>query len=178
MSNEEIIIPIKAVFDVRGIDQSIHSSQRLLYTMNALRLSVVDFQRLGSDPSLGNLLWTGIQLTRVWNNLHNLVTATNKAQRIGMAQGLGRGVLGATSARARGMLGQTMLSFGAGGELGAVLPSSAPIIATLSNPYVLAGVTIAAFTVGVVTYDIRRKREFEEWKKKQREIAKSQGLEN
>lgn len=188
MSGEEISTTVKVVYDVQGIDRSIQSSQRLLYSVNALRLAVVDFQRLSEDPSLGNMLWTGIQLTRVWNNLHNLVKATNQAQRVGMAQGAARGAMGVAGGTAGGALLSRLLTTGAPatgvaqgaamqslfGELGFGGMATAALGGALSVGVVAGLISIPA----LLTYNqVKRDREHKDWRVKQREIAKLQGLE-
>jgi hypothetical protein len=181
-------ISFKAQFDVRGVDQSIRDTQRLLYFVNAVRLSVVDIQQVISGPTLSNILWTTIQLTRAWTHLHRIITAANKAQRVGVAQGiLGgamRGGMGAVASRGF-TAGQQVLSFGAGGMLGISAPS-AGMFATLSafalaNP-ILAGLAVLAVTTSALGYreyfmDRKRRNDRREFIRRQREIAKTQGYE-
>ena len=176
MSNEEIITPIKVVYDVQGVDRSIRSSQRLLYTVNALRLSVEDFKRLSQDPSLSNMLWTGIQLTRVWNNLYRMVTMTNQAQRVGLSQGIIGGARGASMRRFA--VGQTALGGGGLGSTGLVGTISA---LALANP-VLAAAALIALSISTLGYrkyfiDRNSRLQREEFIKQQREITVSQGYE-
>ena len=188
MSNEEIVTTATVVYDVRGVDQSIRSSQRLLYSVNAIRLAVEDFKRLGEDPSFQNIMWTGIQLTRVWTNLHRMVKATNQAQRFGLIRGaamggassaggfaVGAGAFG-TGTAMRSLFGESLGFRGtvaSSGLWAAVMGLPSPVLAIGAG--VGVGVIIAAGFIGM---DMRQKRMREEWLQRQREIAKSQGLEN
>ena len=177
----EEVINYRVEYDIRGVDQSIRETQRVLYFMNATRLAVVDLQQVMSGPTLSNVMWTSVQLTRVWTHLYRLVKQTNQAQRIGMAQGViggagGRAVSGAVTRRFA--LGQTMLTLGERGELGAVTPTSSGLMSLVTaNPYVAGGIAVALLTAGLVGYDMHQRRMQEDWRKRQREIAKSQGLE-
>lgn len=162
-------------YDVSGVDRSIHSSQRLLYAVNALRLSIVDMQKLARDPSLGTLLWTGIQLTRTWRLLYNLVKRTNQAQRMGMAQ------------RAFAV-GQTTLTGTAGGgalatligKLGGIgAGATGALLAAILSPYgaaiVTAGVIIGYTGYHKYFFNRVSKTDREEFIRRQRDIAKTQG---
>lgn len=165
-------------YDVSGVDRSIHSSQRLLYAVNALRLSIVDFQKLARDPSLGHLLWTGIQLTRTWRLLYNLVKATNQAQRIGVAGGVTR--------RALGVMGTSEAMTSLFNPAWVDPTMKVGLLGTLTglataHPYV-ALAALAITTVSALGYrryfkDRRAKADREEFLMRQREIALSQGYE-
>lgn len=162
-------------YEVTGIDSSVRNTQRLLYAMNAVRLSVRDIQEVMAGPTLQNVMWTAIQLTRVWTTLWRLVQAVNKEQKLGLAMGVGR-----TAAQAgTGALGQTVLSFGAGGQLGVAAQSSlfATVLNTLAIPGVGIAVGAAAATVGLVAWDMNQRQARSDWLQRQREAAKSQGIE-
>jgi len=179
----EEIINYRIEYDVRGIDQSVRSTQRLLYFMNATRLAVVDLQQVMSGPTISNVMWTAVQLTRVWTHLYRLIKATNQAQRVGVAQTLGgTAISGAGGVAARRFaMGQGMLQFGAGGALG-VGSAQTSLWATMmgfaaANPYVLGAATVGVVISGAALYDYRQRRMREQWVLRQREIAKNQGLE-
>lgn len=168
------------VFNVKGIDESVRKTQRVLYLFNAVRLSIMDLQQLASKPNLGQLLWTAVQLTRVWSHLHRVITMTNKAQRAGAAQGL----LGGRQSLVRGVsTGQTF--FGTGGEL--VLPTASLLqqfinmgaLITPIGAFPLAGIATGLIVGGVAFAGLsyRQRRMQEQWRQRQREIAKAQGLE-
>lgn len=180
----EEIINYRIEYDVRGIDESVRGTQRLLYFMNATRLAIVDLQQVMSGPTIANVMWTAVQLTRVWTHLYRLIKATNQAQRIGVAQTIGgTAISGAGGLAARKFaMGQGFLQFGAGGALGVGtvtqvgLFSSAMAFAA-ANPAV-AGALVAGLAVsGAAAWDYRQRRMREQWLLRQREIAKSQGLE-
>lgn len=170
-------------YDVRGIDSSIRQSQRLLYFMNAVRLSITDLQQVMSGPTIANVMWTAVQLTRVWTTAYRWVKMTNEAQRLGMAQGVvggvGRRAVGAAGRRFA--LGQTTLALGAEGALG-LSPAQAGIWTSMmlwaaANPLLLGGLIGGTVIFGAVMWDRNEKLKRNEWVKRQREIAKSQGLE-
>ena len=174
----EEIIRHRVEYDVRGIDQSIRSTQRLLYFMNATRLAVVDLQQVMSGPTISNVMWTAVQLTRVWTHLYRLIKATNQAQRVGVAQTLGgaaiRGVGGGVAAR-RFAVGQMALPWAA--PLAETGLFSSVMAFAAANPAV-AGALVAGMAVsGAAAWDYRQRRIREQWVLRQREIAKSQGLE-
>jgi len=185
MSGEQII-KLNIQYDVRGIDSSIRQSQRLLYFMNAVRLSVTDLQQVMSGPTVANMMWTAVQLTRVWTTAYRWVRMTNTAQRMGIAQGAMGGFgrrAGGAAARQLG-LGQTMLALGAGGELGVATVSPPWITAMLGSlgaalavPGVAVGVGAAVVVTGAVLWDYNERRKRSDWIQRQREVAKSQGLE-
>lgn len=173
MAEENININIQ--YDVRGIDQSVRSTQRLLFTMNAVRLSVRDIQEVMSGPTAANLLWTGIQLTRTWTNLYRLINATNRIQQTGAARGVIQAATGAG-------LQQGILGVGAGGAVTVGKPGMGGIlgatIAFLSaNPIVAGAVLAATVTTGAVLWKRNQDEAYQEWLRRQREIAKSQGFE-
>ena len=179
---------IRVVYDVRGIDSSIRQSQRLLYFMNAVRLSVTDLQQVMSGPTIANVMWTAVQLTRVWTTAYRWVTATNQAQRVGMAQGMLGGVMGrgrgvGAAARATGVMGinQAMASLFDPNWVAPTTPWLTALLgslgATLAIPGVAVGVGAAVVVTGAVLWDYNERRKRTEWLQRQREVAKNQGLE-
>ena len=179
MSNEEIVTTATVIYDVRGIDRSIRSSQRLLYSINSIRLVLDDFKRLGEDPSFQNIMWTGIQLTRVWTNLHRMVKATNQAQRLGLTQGVARATGIGGGAGIVGGAGAGAAGGGLGGFIG-LLGATLGALA-FANPVTaaLALTTLVISGTGYRRYFSDRKNRIErnEFIRNQREIAKSQGYE-
>ena len=183
----EETITFNVVYNVTNINESIRSTQRMLLFTNALRLSIVDIQRVMAGPTISNVMWTAIQLTRVWTHLYRMIRATNKAQQTGMVQGLlGRGARGATvgSAARQFAGGQGLLSFGTGGALGVGSVSQIGLWASLAafagtpvGAVVTGGAVIGLTLAGVVGINARNTRIRNEWRKQQREIARSQGLE-
>lgn len=169
MSAETVRIDVQ--YDVKGIDQSVRDSQRLLYAMNAIRLSVRDFQDLVTKPTLENAMWTAIQLTRVYTSLYRLVKATNDEQKATLA------LSGANTAA--GMAGGAAGGAAAGAVGGAL--AEGILFPTLwffaTNPIAAVAVGAAAATIGIVAWDMNEKKKYKDWLEQQRETAKSQGLE-
>lgn len=151
-------------YTIEGVDQSIRNTQRLLYFMNAVRLSVVDIQQVLSGPTIGNILWTSVQLTRAWTHLHRIIKMTNQEQRAGIAQGvLGRGV---TAAGRRGV--GRGLAAGQAGLLGQLTGFAGTAVGAVTFVAVTAGLGFIAFRrrqINMLKKDVER----------QREIAKTQG---
>ena len=179
MSEETITFNV--VYTAVNIDESIRMTQRALLFTNALRLSIVDIQKVMSGPTISNVMWTAIQLTRVWTNLIRLVKAYNRQQQGGIAQGLiGGAVRGRAASRAAGAFSGAW-AIGAGGELSAVGTAGMGLWASLTgfaaaNPLVITGLAAGLIVQGTVAYDMRRRRRYNEWKDNQRNIARSQGL--
>ena len=178
------IINYKIHYDLRGVDQSIRKSQRLLYLMNSIRLVVVDFNKMMEKPTLEHFMWTAIQLHQMWSNLYRLIQMTNQAQRLGVAQGVLGGVGGrAAGAAARRMtLGQTVLSFGAGGSLGAATIPALGALAGIPGGQLLLGIYAGLILLGMSGAGYMRffgdrqlRSELEEAARRRREIAKLQG---
>jgi len=174
----EETINYRIQYSVSGVNESIRSTQRVLYLFNAVRLSVIDLQQVMSGPTISNVMWTSIQLTRVWTHLHRLVKSTNQAQRIGMAQGIGGIAM-------RGVGGGVVRQFAVGQKdlAGVMLGSGGPNLGILASlimmtPPSTMGLLIGAAIVGGY-YLIQRneKNQVEERQKRNREIAKSQGWE-
>jgi hypothetical protein len=89
---------MKINFEVTGIDNSIRGTQRLLYTMNNLRIVVRDLQDVMSKPTLENVMFLAIQLTQTYTNLYRLINMTNKEMGVSAGLGVGRGLSKAASA--------------------------------------------------------------------------------
>ena len=175
MSAEQIV-KFNVVYDVRGIDSSIRQSQRLLYFMNAVRLSVTDLQQVMSGPTIANIMWTAVQLTRVWTTAYRWVKMTNDAQRLGFAQsaagGIGRRV--AAGAIGRQIAGQTLLApfpLASQGALVSALAMMGPLGILVTG----LGVTFSFLGYRQFFLDRQMRIENEEHRKRMREIAKSQG---
>ena len=139
--------------------------------MNAVRLSVRDIQDVMAGPTLQNVMWTAIQLTRVWTTLWRLVQAVNKEQKAGIAMGVTNVVSGgATGAVTSGMTGGRHLGLGA------------TLMAFVSaNPWTFALTAVAVGSAvimsGAVLQDINQRKFKNDWLRQQRETAKSQGFE-
>ena len=173
----EETINYRIEYDIRGVDRSIRETQRMLYFMNATRLAIVDIQQVLRGPTISNIMWTAVQLTRVWTHLYRLIKATNQAQSIGIAQSMGGTAM-------RGAAGQRVLQFGAGGTLGIGIPQTllgSMMAFSIANP-IIAGAVVAGLTVSALGYrkyflDRKMRSDREEFIRRQRDIAKTQGFE-
>lgn len=170
-------------YTIEGVDQSVRSTQRLLYFTNAVRLSIVDLQQVIAGPTISNILWTTIQLTRAWTHLHRIIKATNQEQRISMAQGLvGRGIGGRGIGRGLGG-GQITLAE----AWGQAAPSTSLLqqflnmgeLVTPIGAIPLTGLTLGIIGAGIgyIAYRRRQINMYKDWRQRQRDIAKAQGLE-
>jgi len=175
---------VNVVFNVKQINESIQSTQRMLYFTNALRLSIVDIQQVMAGPTISNVMWTVIQLTRVWTNLYRMIKKTNDAQ---AASILGGRLGGGGSKRALGLMGtnqamnalfdptwtpqktlmQTILGYAMTTAFtvgGAAIPLFLPV-------------GLALLVGGAVVMDLQEKKSINEREKRRREVLKSQGVE-
>lgn len=160
MSDETINFNIK--YNITNIDQTIGKTKSLLLTLNSVRLSIRDIQQVMSGPTIANVMWTAIQLTRVYTNLRRLIRQTSREQ--------------------TALLAQTTLQFGAGGSLTAQGARSG-LLGTLAtfagaNPLLVGG-AIAGVTVGsaLILQRNRQDRAFKEFMERSREESKNQGWE-
>ena len=170
---------MRVEFEATGIDNSVRNTQRLLYAMNAVRLSVRDIQDVMAGPTLQNVMWTAIQLTRVWTSLYRLINAANKEAGAGMALGAGRaassmGGIGAMAGTRAGF--EYMAAMEGGGATLSLWGRIMGIGATL-GPVGMVAVGAAAATIGIVAWDMHQRRQHEDWRQRQREAAKSEGIE-
>lgn len=176
--------------DIRGIDQSIRSTQRLLYFVNSIRLTIVDFQKLLEKPSLETAFWAALQLSYVWTNLIRTIRQFNV-----MSKG-GGGTVGTIMDLMGGSIGGGMGGGSGGGKSKRILPWASNIglinfaktsttnqglMSTLMGVLAIPGVGIAVGAAvamgGLLVIDLMNRRGFDEYKQRQRDIARSQGLE-
>jgi len=165
MAEEDFLIRIN--YQIEGIDQSIRTSRQALFTLNAIRLSIRDIQQVLAGPSIANILFTAIQLTRTLTQARRLTRALVSEQ----------AALGA----------QTLLSqFGAGGfqparvgtlaRLGGI--GSAVGAFAIANP-IAAGIVVTVGTGAAVlgAARVNESRQRKRVRERSREAAKAQGLE-
>jgi hypothetical protein len=161
MTTEEFTV----TYNIRGIDQSIRTSQSLLLTLNAVRLSVVDIQKVMSGPTMANVLWTGIQLTRVYTNLLRTIRRVQGAQALAVSQAtLQFGAQGALTAARPGGIGAL---FGAAAGFAVANPIVAGIV--------VSSIIASSILVSVRNQETQQRRRIRE---RSRAVAKAQGLEN
>lgn len=144
-------------YKVEGIHESVMMTKSLLYSLNAVRLSIRDIQMVMSGPTIQNMMWTAIQLTRTYTHMRSLIKKIRAA-----------------------MLTPTMKYFLATGGVGPLPPGILPTAFAFAmvNPAVTAAVagTIIIGTVAVAARQ-QQDRAYRKWRERNREIAKSQGLE-
>ena len=183
--SEEQNIKYNFHYNLKGIDQSIRKSQRLLYLMNSIRLVVVDFNKMMEKPTLEHFMWTAIQLHQAWSNLYRLIKMTNQAQRIGVAQGVLGGVGGRAAgrglARATGVMGVNQ-AMGALFDPTWALPPALGALAGIPGGQLLLGIYAGLILLGMSGAGYMRffgdrqlRSELEEAARRRREIAKLQG---
>lgn len=186
MSAENIDFNIRV--NVQNAEQAWNASRRLLYSLNAIRLSIVDIEKVFRGPTLGNVLWTAIQIQRTFTHIKRLQDAVVAKQAtsvgLGLAQGaqsIGGKTLGGV-VKGVGSTSMTQMMFGQGGQL--VAPSTTGLFGALSaflaTPLgaVTAGVVVAGVAVGgKLIYDKRAEERKDRWFQMQREQMIQQGLE-
>ena len=70
-------------YDIEAADDLVRRTNYLLRTMNAVRLTAEDFKRVWREPTLSNIMWTLVQVTRTWNNLRRLINiVTSEADEV------------------------------------------------------------------------------------------------
>lgn len=178
----ETVHNFKINFEATGIDSSIRNTQRLLYTMNSLRITVRDIQDLIAKPTLENAMFTAIQLTQLYSNLYRLINATNNEAGVSQALGVGGGISKAASTY-MGSSWNTPTgdpSFGTA----ATVDGAAKIglfgrigMMASAHPYIAFGVVVGTTLVGLGLYSHQQQVEKDEYITRMRELAKSQGLE-
>ena len=179
----ETVHNMKINFEVTGIDASIRGTQRLLYTMNNLRIVVRDLQDVMSKPTLENIMFLAIQLTQTYTNLYRLINMTNKEMGVSAGLGVGRGLSKAASAY-MGSSWNTPTgdpSFGisaatAAGTARLGLFSRIGLMAA-ANPVGAVAVTAVLVTVGLAVYNRQQEDSYYNDRVKQRESAKALGYE-
>lgn len=158
-ADETIRFDYNIRYNIEGIDATIGKTKNLLFTLNAIRLSVRDIQMVMSGPTIGNVMWTAIQLTRVYTNLRRLIRATRAEQR---AVALEQMIFTSTGGVGRAPLG--LIERGIG------------FITAHPGPVGLAvGATIVVG--GVILYKQQQQKILKGIDERNREVAKSQGLE-
>ncbi len=190
MSTEETIT-YNVQYNVRGVDDSIRKTQRYLYFVNAVRLSIVDLQEVMRGPTLSNILWTTIQLTRAWTHLNRIVKATNVEQARGVGGMALRSALGGATTTTTSAMGGVAGTWTVSGAFGVGTGAGGGSVATATKGFVTAlalklGVSTAVlgvmaggvtFGAGLMYLKHRRVKQYKDWRERQREIARSQGLE-
>lgn len=176
-AEEDIVFRIN--YQLEGVERSISTSRRALFTLNAIRLSIRDIQQVLSGPTIANVLFTAIQLTRTLTQARRLTKALTAEQAAAGVSGLFGGVggrrVGAVAGGARALaLGQTTL---------VSRPAQTGFFSTLVslagvNP-IATGIFVGTFAIGLGAhlYFEQQKKIRGQFREYNREVAKSQGLE-
>jgi hypothetical protein len=179
----ETVHNIKVNFEATGIDSSIRNTQRLLYTMNSLRIVVRDLQDVMAKPTLENVMFLAIQLTQLYSQLYRLINATNREMGVSAGLGVGRGLskaasayMGPTWSTATGdpSFGISAATAAGGAKIGlfsriGLMAAANPVGATV----VIAGTVLFGLAISSrMQSDLRI-----DWMNKQRETARAQGYE-
>lgn len=187
-------------YNVEGIHESVMATKSLLYAVNAVRLTIKDIQLVMERPTFSNVMWTAIQITRMYTHIRRLIRYARAEQKSLMGETLAaqsmvqalvfkkvgvptivgfRGGAAVLTPMARARLAQSV--FLPGGGLGVPMARGMfPAITgfAMAHPY-LAGAAIgigAAAIVGGALY-WQREQARKAWIEQQREIARAQGLE-
>ena len=162
MSNSEINTNININFTTEGIDKTIGQGRNLLLTLNSIRLSIRDIQMVMSGSTLSNVLWTAIQLTRVYTNLRRLIKSVAAEQTAAGLQQL-----------RWNLIAKSAINSGTASGLAASIGAFA-----LANPLAV-GVAVGAVVVGgiMVSKHNQEEADMRDFIERQREVARSQGLE-
>jgi len=177
----ETVHNIKLNFEATGIDSSIRNTQRLLYTMNSLRIVVRDLQDLMAKPTLENVMFLAIQLTQLYSQLYRLINATNRGMGVSAGLGVGRGLSKAASA----YMGSTWStpagdpSFGisAGTAAGGARLGLFSLIGAMATAHPMAAAIVVGTTVvlGLMINNRRQEDSYYNDQVKQREDARTLG---
>ena len=158
------VVDIKVKYDITGLNESIRGTQRLLYLTNAVRLSIKDAKMTLEDPSFQNIMWTSIQLTRVWRHLYFLIMKAKK-EATGFA-----GADALIGIEMRNLFGEATTRDVLRGRMWATLAMPGVPLA------VGAGLGGLAIGVGYYMWNRRTDTMREKWLERQTDIAKMQGL--
>ena len=64
---------IQFEYEVEAIDSVVRRTNHLLRAMNAIRNTVRDIQQVWEEPTISNVLWTLIQITRTYTSLRRVM---------------------------------------------------------------------------------------------------------
>ena len=163
-------------YNVEGIHEQVMATKSLIYALNAVRLSIKDIEMVMRGPTIQNVMWTAIQLTRTYTHLRRIIRMVSREQDAVLAKSLAiRAVNTGTMAQIR---------FGPGGALMVPTPSMAGRAwGALSgfagaHPYAAAaviGVGIGAAMYGAYYWQTEQAKKAH--RERMREVAIRQGIE-
>ena len=97
-------------YNIDALDRSVRKTNNLLRFANALRLTGSDIQQVMKAPTIANVMWTLIQLTRTWTSLQRLLRSIEGETRA-LATGAGflQRITGLGPAQAPRLIGQSFV---------------------------------------------------------------------
>jgi len=163
-------------YNMEGMHEQVMATKSLLYAVNAVRLTIKDITLIMQKPTISNIMWTAIQITRTYTHIRRLIRLATAEQQALAAQAITtRAIIEGTQVTgyARAGMIQTTLA-----PLAAQRGLLTTAIGAMGGPYV-AGALIGATVVTGAAYAIwyQQEQQRKAWIERQREVARSQGLE-
>lgn len=163
-------------YEVTGIHEQVMNTKSLIYALNAVRLSIKDIDMMMRGPTIQNVMWTAIQLTRTYTHIRRLLKIIAKEQNAVLAKALAiRQTTAATVVQTR---------FGAGGGLMVPAAATRGVWGTLTGfaaAHPVGTIIVGGIVIGGAMYagyywqqEQAKKAYFE----RMREIARTQGRES
>jgi len=162
-------------YEVEGIHEQVMATKSLIYALNAVRLSIKDIDMMMRGPTIQNVMWTAIQLTRTYTHLRRIIRMVSKEQDIVLAKSL------AIRATTAGMpYGQTR--FGPGGALmvPAITQGAWATLAGVAAAHPVGTIVVGGVIIGgglFAGWYLQQEQAKKAYRERMREIAKTQGLE-
>jgi len=157
-------------YEVEGIHEQVMKTKSLVYALNAVRLSIRDIDMVMRGPTIQNMMWTAIQITRTYTHLRRILKIVAKEQDAIFAKSLA--IQATTVQTPVGAVQFTGFPGVARGAYGAIAAAAA---AHPVGTIVVGGVIIGGgLYAGWYWQQEQAKKAYRE---RMREIAKTQGLE-
>jgi len=157
-------------YNVEGLDQAVGKTKNLIYALNAVRLSLKDIQMVLRGPTIQNMMWTAIQLTRTYTHIRRLMRIIAKEQEAMLAKAVALRVAQAQPGHAiivprpSGLAGMAPLLGPAAG-----FAAAHPVGTAVVGGVVIGGALFAGWYW-------QQEQAKKAYQAQQRQIAKSQGL--
>jgi len=156
-------------YNVEGVHEQVMKTKSLIYALNAVRLSIKDIDMMMRGPTIQNIMWTAIQLTRTYTHIRRIIRIISKEQDALLAKAVAMKVAQATP-------GHAIIVSRPG------LAAAAPLLGTVAG--LAAAHPVGALVVGGVViggamyagYYWQQEQAKKAYLEQQRQIAKSQGL--
>jgi len=161
-------------YEVTGIHEQVMNTKSLIYALNAVRLSIKDIDMMMRGPTIQNVMWTAIQLTRTYTHIRRLLKIVSREQDAVLAKSL------AIRATTAGTVAQTR--FGPGGAL--IGPTVArgiwPTLAGVAAAHPVGTIVVGGVVIGGAMYAgwyWQQEQAKKAYRERMREIARTQGIE-